>query len=69
MNIICPYCEQGGIIKAKVKKNNRIINICEECDAVWIGEILEETGMTFEKYMEQRGYTNSWDEIEIIERI
>ena len=37
--MICPYCEQGRVIKAKIKKNGRIINICEECDTVWKGEI------------------------------
>lgn len=67
--MICPYCEQGGIIRAKVKKSNDIIKICEECDAVWLDEVLEELGTTFERYTEQRGYANSWDELEIIGRI
>lgn len=67
--MICPYCEQGGIIRAKVKKSNDIIKICEECDAVWLDEVLEELGTTFERYSEQRGYANSWDELEIIDRI
>lgn len=67
--MICPYCEQGGIIRAKVKKSNDIIKICEECDAVWLDEVLEELGTTFERYTEQRGYANSWDELEIIDRI
>ena len=67
--MICPYCEQGGIIRAKVKKSNDIIKICEECDAVWLDEDLEELGTTYERYTEERGYGNSWDELEIIDRI
>lgn len=67
--MICPYCEQGGIMRVKVKKNNEIIKMCEECDAVWLDEVLVELGTTFERYTEQRGYANSWDELEIIERI
>lgn len=67
--MICPYCEQGGILRVKVKKSNEIIKICEECDAVWLDDVLEELGTTFERYTEQRGYANSWDELEIIDRI
>lgn len=57
--MICPYCEQGGIMRVKLKKSSEIIKICEECDAVWLDDVLEELGTTFEKYAEQRGYTNS----------
>lgn len=56
-------------MRAKVKKSNEIIKICEECDAVWLDDVSEELGTTFEKYMEQRGYANSWDELEIMNRI
>ena len=32
---ICPYCNQGRIVKVNTKKSNEIIYICEECDTVW----------------------------------
>lgn len=35
--MICPCCEQDRAIKAKFKKNGRIINTCEKCDAGWKG--------------------------------
>ena len=32
---ICPYCGQGAVRKAKIKRNEKSIIICEECDTVW----------------------------------
>ena len=63
--MICPYCEQGRVIKAKIKKNGRIINICEECDTVWKGEIDLLTGISFEAFMKKQGYEGIWNELEV----
>lgn len=67
--MICPYCEQGGIIRVKVKKTNEVIKICEECDSVWPAEVTEESGTTLQKYMHNKGCADSWGELEILERI
>ena len=63
--MMCPYCEQGVVISARLKKNGKIIHICEECDTVWEGEINLQTGVGFETYMMQQGCANSWEELEI----
>ena len=66
MNMICPICEQGGILKVKNKKNGEILYICEECDSIWTKEISDEYISTFENYSKSNNITNSWSEIEII---
>ncbi|MBQ5447151.1 MAG: hypothetical protein IIT48_10885 [Lachnospiraceae bacterium] len=64
---ICPYCEQGVIIKAKVKKIESIIRICPECDTIWEGDVSSEEGCGFSSFAKNNGLINSWDELEIIE--
>ena len=39
MNMICPICEQGGILKVKNKKNGEILYICEECDSICVAPL------------------------------
>ena len=66
--MICPYCEQGAIIWAKVKRDERVIQICEECDTVWNwnDKIDEADGMSFDEFM-LRYYKSValWDELNI----
>lgn len=64
--MLCPYCEYGRILKAKVKISNKDIYICEECDTVWEGEVNDKTGIGFNKYMKKNGKYGSWDEIIIM---
>ncbi|WP_414489983.1 zf-TFIIB domain-containing protein, partial [Stenotrophomonas maltophilia] len=33
--VICPRCEQGEILEARVKESAVQIFVCDECDAVW----------------------------------
>lgn len=63
--MICPYCEQGRVIEARIKKNGKVINICEECDTVWEGEIDLLTGMSYDEFMENQGCEGTWDELEL----
>lgn len=64
--MLCPYCEYGMILKARIKDIDKEICICEECDTVWEEEINDETGVGFVKYMKKIGKCGSWDEIEIL---
>lgn len=64
--MICPYCEQGVVLEAKIKKNTKKIFICEECDTVWEGEVDSQSGVGFETYMNSRGHEASWDELEML---
>lgn len=33
---ICPRCQQAYLLKAKIKKINKVIFLCEECEAIWL---------------------------------
>ncbi|KEH93784.1 hypothetical protein [Clostridium botulinum] len=69
-NIQCSVCEQYAIDKVKIKKNNDVIYICEECDRFWINkEDISDFNKAevFEEYMIERGLSPYWDELEIIE--
>ena len=67
--MICPICEQGGILKVRNKTNGDVFFICEECDSIWTKIVSEEYISTFENYAKTNNIANSWSEIDIIERI
>lgn len=31
----CPRCEQGWVVRCRIRGTEDIIKICEECDTVW----------------------------------
>lgn len=65
--MICEYCGQGDILMAEVIKNHEIIYICDECDTVWSGGIVDNDHVTnFHDFAEDRGINSLWDEIIII---
>lgn len=66
--MICPYCKQGEIIKAKLKANNSIIFICKECDTVWKenGKISNTTGKGFEFFAKEQKIKPVWNELELL---
>lgn len=69
--IECPFCDgQGVICKAKVKKIDHIIYICDECDTIWLNgdEIKEENCKRFDEYMNQLGLQPLWNELAPIEK-
>ena len=53
--IVCPYCEQGRVLKARLKtdisgySSSQIIYYCDECDTVWKENenISDHTGSNF----------------------
>ena len=63
--MICPFCQQDEIVEAYVVKTKQYISICPECDTVWIGQVTEESGIGFKKYMKKYGLDNSWDELKL----
>ena len=65
--MLCPYCEYGMILRARVKDTNNKIFVCEECDTVWKEKINDETGIGLSRYMKEIGKCASWDKLEILE--
>jgi len=62
----CPFCDgQGLVCQAEVKKLNRTIYICDECDTVWLDqkELKEETCLRFDGFMKQHGLQALWSEL------
>lgn len=63
--MICPYCEQGRVISAKVRRNGKGIYICEECDTVWVETVDLLSGISFEAFMKEQGCAEDWNELEV----
>jgi hypothetical protein len=38
MKTLCPRCNQGWILAFCIRENGKIVNICEECEALWPAE-------------------------------
>lgn len=39
----CPRCDhQGSIGAIRIKRLDRIVNVCDECDALWLVPIRED---------------------------
>lgn len=67
MLIICPRCnEQGLILKKIIKQTNQEILICDECDAIWfsIEDISVKKIIDFGTYMESIFLPPLWEELE-----
>lgn len=64
--MICPYCEQGEVLMARVSKNNKKIFVCAECDTVWTEVIDSKRGIGFDAFMKSEGCDANWNEIEIL---
>lgn len=65
--MICPYCEQGLILKANLRKNNKLFLVCDECDTVWEDVIKLERVTSFEAFMKKEDVDISWNEVTILE--
>jgi len=65
--MLCPYCLQGEIVEAKVKRTKEKIKICDECDTVWINDISNEKGISFDSFMQQRNCHSLWSELVLLE--
>lgn len=65
--MVCPYCEQGEVLVARIKKKNKSIFVCDECDTVWVKEINSQVGIGFDTFMKSEGCKASWDELEVFD--
>ena len=66
----CPICGQGGLYRVRILNcDNLEAFLCSECDAIWLGD--EEAARNgydrFETFMEKRGLTANWKQVQILE--
>ncbi|MCH5349425.1 MAG: hypothetical protein J1E40_08890 [Oscillospiraceae bacterium] len=66
--MICPYCDQGIILKARVKHTGTEILICEECDTVWLDEVSDKSGTSLSEFMKSQSVNPFWSELEITDQ-
>jgi transposase-like protein len=66
----CPRCDQGNIVKAEIKATCETIFICEECDAVWLGQsnISRTNFIDFSVLMESKKLEPLWSELTLRDR-
>ncbi len=65
----CPACGSGPIVRAKIKKLDKNILICEECDSIWfdikdVGVVEEDV---FPSFAKEHGLLGLWSELEILD--
>ena len=60
--ILCPFCDGNGLIyQAKIKNQNEVIYICDECDTIWHSKDINENNCdNFENYMGKHGLEAIW---------
>lgn len=63
--MLCPRCQQGDVAKTQIKRTEKEIYVCEECEAAWFSQ--EEIGNSpffdFGTYMDEIGLPPTWDEL------
>ncbi len=66
--MLCPRCEQGYIVKAKIIADGTCLFVCQECEASWF--LYEDIGVRaffdYGTYMESLGLKPLWSELKII---
>lgn len=68
---MCLDGANGMVYKAKIKKLDKKIYICDECEAVWDSEenIVNNQFEEFETYMDKKGLKPLWSEFTDIKEV
>lgn len=65
----CPRCGQGWVVRCRVKGASDFIQVCQECDTVWIED--EPTGeppfLILEDFLARYGLAPLWSNLEVCE--
>ncbi len=64
--VSCPRCSQGDVRCFVVKRNQKMIWLCDECDALWESgsDVGVKPFVDFGVYMSKFGLSPIWDELE-----
>lgn len=65
--MLCPRCEQGHIVQAKIIANGTAVFVCQECEATWfsVKEIGISSFIDFGTYMQSLGLKPLWSELQV----
>jgi len=63
--VVCPRCDGNGLIyKAVLVPINRIVFMCDECEALWLDTVIHRCNFQdFTSYVASQGYR--YDQIDI----
>ena len=62
----CPFCGQGPIHRAVVKKTGEALCVCEECDTVWKKGGAGDTVTNLTACLEEQGVPPRWEELALL---
>lgn len=64
---LCPRCKQGQVFPATILPTGEWIQVCEECDATWLGSsVLSATSFCdLTTVLEERSLPPLWDELDV----
>jgi uncharacterized Zn finger protein len=69
IEVECPMCAQGVITVYRVRASGETIQVCDECESVWEAdvELPAPATTTVERFLDERGLTPLWSELEPVE--
>ena len=67
--MICPYCGEGPVYRARFRPNGEFIHICGECDTVWRKTDSTVEITNYSSYMESLELVPLWDYIELLSTV
>lgn len=69
----CRVCdEHGDLLRARIKKTQKEVIVCSECDSLWEANIEELDSSSFSdvsNLLENCGLSPAWDELDILEKL
>jgi hypothetical protein len=62
----CPRCNQGWVIATRIHINGKIVQVCEECEALWPNKnaIESHNFLDMAAYLKSIGLNGIGDELE-----
>lgn len=66
----CPRCDQGWVVRCRVRERADLIKVCEECDTVWLeGQPVSMAAYTdLDPYLSGFGKEPLWSNLVPLER-
>ena len=63
--MLCPYCGEGPLYRARFRPNGESLCICAECDTVWVKTDSGIKVTNYASYSETLGQPPLWDQLQL----